>query len=121
MDKKKVKIHVEDAIAFLDKLSNYVNGYNNNVYLCNAIKALDMAKAELSKSDWVSVEDRLPEFGERVCVRMVDINDFITYSISRRKDDGESLYTKDYHKFIIPNMGYKVTHWKPIEKLEEQV
>ena len=120
MDKKKVKIHVEDAIAFLDKLSNYVNGYNNNTYLHNAIKALDMAKAELSKSDWISVEDRLPEFGKKVYVRSVRSPNLIqTYREDFDVDDGKLHPFRDKNKFVLEQGIYgNITHWKSIE-LEE--
>lgn len=121
MDKKKVKIHVEDAIAFLDKLSNYVNGYNNNVYLCNAIKALDMAKAELSKSDWISVEDRLPEFGEKVYVRSERSPDLIqTCREDFDEEDGKIHPFRNKDKFVLEHGIYgNITHWKPIETLEK--
>ena len=105
MNKKKVKTHVEDAIAFLDKLSNYVNGYNNNAYLHNAIKALDMAKAVFYKSDWISVEDRLPEFGERVYTRITNIDGASIYPVTEREKDGETILVRDYHKFVVSNMG----------------
>lgn len=119
MDKKKVETHVEDAIAFLDKLSNYVNGYNNNVYLRNAIKALDMAKAELSKPDWISVEDGLPEYMEKVFVTNKEHRDFVWKSHRENGDIPKRLDDNGFPAWQHHYPYYPVTHWHPIEKLEE--
>ena len=64
MDKKKVKELIEEAkhLAILRKYEN------RQTYLNNCICCLKEALEELSKSDWVSVEDGLPPYGEKVFV-----------------------------------------------------
>lgn len=69
---------------------------------------------ELSKSDWISVEDKLPEYDERVLVysKYKEL-----YWISYRMKD--TCIRKDHNGFIHPIDEFPITHWKPIEKLEE--
>lgn len=64
MDKKKVKELIEEAkhLAILRKYEN------RQTYLNNCICCLKEALEELSKSDWVSVEDGLPPYDESVLV-----------------------------------------------------
>ena len=72
---------------------------------------------ELSKSDWVSVEDGLPPYGEEVFVtsKMAPNNVF-----KNRRVECATV-PKDSNGFIILWKGRmaSITHWKPIEKLEE--
>lgn len=71
---------------------------------------------ELSKSDWISVEDSLPEYNERVLVRYKYCKE-LYYTISYRMNDVR--IRKHNNGFIHPIDGFPITHWKPIEKLEE--
>lgn len=57
MDKKKVKELIEQAIIW----SRYANQHS-------VISNLEEALKELQKSDWVSVEEGLPPYGEEVFV-----------------------------------------------------
>ena len=107
MDKKKVE-------ELIGKAKEYILAYqknNKNSDLAMAFLNLQNAERELSKSDWVSVEDELPEYNEdvEVCNKTYPARILVT---TRCKD---VFY--DNHNFIIQNMH--VTHWKPIEKLDK--
>lgn len=107
MNKKKVKELIEEAkhLAILRKYEN------RQTYLNNCICCLKEALEELSKSDWVSVEDGLPEYGERVNV------------YSKKKDHYDTIARSKVIDYHYDNNGFlsclHVTHWKPIDKLEE--
>ena len=88
--------------------------------LANASIILLTAINELSKSDWVSVEDGLPEYGENVLAISKDGDMNVSY---RRKipRDKISREVMDDNGFIL-NFNLccsTITHWKPIEKLED--
>ena len=110
MDKKKVIELIKEAqhLAFLRKCEN------RRAYLNNCIRCLKEALEELSKSDWISVDERLPEYGEKVCVYSKYKG---LYWISHRMKD--VCIKKDNNGFIRPLKDCAITHWKPIEKLEE--
>lgn len=86
----------------------------HNAPLRKANTLLHDALIELSKSDWISVEDRLPEYDELVLVysKYKEL-----YWISHRMKDVR--IRKDNNGFIHPIDEFPITHWKPIEKLEE--
>lgn len=109
MDKKKVKELIQKAkhLAILRKYEN------RQVYLNNCIYCLEDALKELSKSDWVSVEDGLPEYGEKVFAYDKEMPDY-PFVTMRYKAGKEKLIDKNGFR-----SGLHVTHWKPIEKLEE--
>lgn len=105
MDKKKVKELIQEVI------SNNVDSleFGNDKHNAPLI--------ELGKSDWVSVEDGLPPYGEEVFVtsKMAPDNVF-----KNRRVECATV-PKDSNGFIILWKGRmaSITHWKPIEKLEE--
>ena len=109
MDKKKVKELIQEAkhLAILRKYEN------RQTYLNNCICCLEDALTELSKSDWVSVEDGLPEYGEKVFAYDKEMQDY-PFVTMRYKAGKEKLIDKNGFR-----SGLHVTHWKPIEKLEE--
>ena len=106
MDKKKVEELIEQAIIW----SRYANQHS-------VISNLEEALKELNKPDWVSVEDGLPPYGEEVFVtsKMAPDNVF-----KNRRVESTTI-PKDGNDFIILWKGRmaSITHWKPIEKLEE--
>lgn len=115
MDKKKVKELIQEAkhLAILRKYEN------RQTYLNNCICRLEEALKELSKSDWVSVEDGLPPCEEEVLVR--DINakgDWSKPWICYRSKNECYRHITDKHKFVTTRLG-EITHWRPIEKLED--
>lgn len=109
MDKKKVKQLIEQAVIW----SRYANQHS-------VISNLEEALKELQKSDWVSVEEGLPEYGENVLAISKDGYMNVSY---RRKipRDKISREVMDDNGFILNfNLCYStITHWKTIEKLEE--
>ena len=109
MDKKKVKELIQEAIIWSKQANQH-----------SVVSNLEEALKELSKSDWVSVEDGLPEYGEFVNVRMESIFDTCYCSSQRVKSMEQSKYL-DYDKnnFQVLSCVFHITHWKPIEKLED--
>lgn len=109
MDKKKVTELIQEAkhLAILRKYEN------RQTYLNNCICRLEEALKELNKPDWVSVEDELPPYNENVEVcSKVKPTEVWTDSRDKYINVGNSFrYNKLY--------GNIITHWKPIEKLEE--
>lgn len=110
MDKKKVKELIEEAkhLAILRKYEN------RQTYLNNCICCLKEALEELSKSDWVSVEDGLPPYDESVLVTNKETPK-IVLKTSRTKCKG---WNTDENGFLCA-IAFNITHWKPIEKMED--
>ena len=108
MDKKKVIELIKKGISYWNR-SSYITSYEDDAKEC-----FNEAIKELSKSDWISVEDSLPEYDERVLVysKYKEL-----YWISYRAED--VCIIKDNNGFIHPLKDCAITHWKPIEKLEE--
>lgn len=122
MDKKKVKELIFKAHHYIEEVFHRQADNNNAIdamSLANASVILLTAISELSKSDWVSVEDGLPEYGENVLAISKDGYMNVSY---RRKipRDKISREIMDDNEFIL-NFNLScgtITHWKPIEKLE---
>ena len=113
MDKKKVKELIEQIQKYCDQAYSpnwQPKSFEEFVKLGNICRE---AIKELSKSDWVSVEDGFPPIGETVRVRSKQYpNDFML----------ASRINKDTMKIVYPTNRYysqDITHWKTIEKLEE--
>ena len=106
MDKKKVKELIEQAIIW----SRYANQHS-------VISNLEEALKELNKPDWVSVEDGLPPYGEEVFVTSKMAPD----NVFKNRRVESTTVPKDGNDFIILWEGRmaRITHWKPIDKLEE--
>lgn len=106
MDKKKVKELIEQAIIWSRQANQY-----------SVISNLEEALKELNKSDWVSVEDELPPYDKVVWVTSKMSPD----NVFKNKRVECATVTKDSNGFIILWKGRmaSITHWKPIEKLEE--
>jgi len=119
MDKKKVKELIQEVIS--DNVDSLEFGNDkHNAPLRKANSLLHDALIELGKSDWVSVEDGLPEYGENVLAISKDGDMNVSY---RRKipRDKISREVMDDNGFIL-NFNLccsTITHWKPIEKLED--
>lgn len=106
MDKKKVKELIEQAIIWSRQANQY-----------SVISNLEEALKELNKSDWVSVEDELPPYDKVVLVTSKMSPD----NVFKNKRVECATVPKDSNGFIILWKGRmaSITHWKPIEKLEE--
>ena len=106
MDKKKVKELIEQAIIWSRQANQY-----------SVISNLEEALKELNKSDWVSVEDELPPYDKVVWVTSKMSPD----NVFKNRRVECATVTKDSNGFIILWKGRmaSITHWKPIEKLEE--
>lgn len=115
MDKKKIKEHIQRALVWIDPMTTESANYETAIEM--AAKNLEFAMEELSKSDWVSVEDGLPEYGEEVFVTSKMDPD----NVFKNRRVESTTVPKDGNDFIILWKGRmaRITHWKPIEKLEE--
>lgn len=102
MDKKKVIELIEQAIIWSRQANQY-----------SVISNLEETLKELNKPDWVSVEDGLPEYGEKVFAYDKEMPDY-PFVTMRHKGGKEKLIDKNGFR-----SGLHVTHWKTIEKLEE--
>ena len=114
MDKKKVIELIKKGISYWNR-SSYITSYEDDAKEC-----FNEAIKELSKSDWISVEDRLPEFGENVVARTKGGYMNVSY---RRKipRDRISKEIMDDNGFILNfNLhSEKIAYWHKIDKLEE--
>lgn len=106
MDKKKVIELIGQAIIWSRQANQY-----------SVISNLEEALKELNKSDWVSVEDELPPYDKVVWVTSKMSPD----NVFKNKRVECATVPKDSNGFIILWKGRmaSITHWKPIEKLEE--
>lgn len=98
MNKKKVKELIEEAkhLAILRKYEN------RQTYLNNCICCLKEALEELSKSDWVSVEDGLPPVDKEVVVLTIVGRISFGHIVDKN-------IAKDYNGWNIPDVEY----WLP--------
>lgn len=117
MDKKKVKELIEQIQKYCDQAYSpnwQPKSFEEFVKLGNICRE---AIKELSKSDWVSVEDELPEYDKEVFVTSKMSPD--TIFKDRRVES--TTVPKDGNDFIILWEGRmaRITHWKPIDKLED--
>lgn len=117
MDKKKVKELIEKTIRFTKVTDDdYIQGNVKS----HIINTLQVALKELSRSDWVSVEDGLPPYGENVLA--ISKDEYMNVSYRRKiPRDKISREVMDDNGFILNfNLHCStITHWKPIDKLEE--
>lgn len=109
MDKKKVKEYIKKAIDCIITEKDPVN----------AIDALIEADRELSKSDWVSVENGLPEYMEKVWVTDKEHRDFVWISHRENGDTPKRLDDNGFPAWQHHYPYYHITHWRKIDKLEE--
>ena len=119
MDKKKV----EELIEQIDFIAHdFIDGDKQDE-LQNLVSEV---QEELNKSDWVSVENGLPEYEEDVVVCSTKFPDivYVTYRENRGNySENEFTPIMDDNDFILNSSELigKITHWKLIEKLEVQV
>lgn len=114
MDKKKVEELIEKTIRFTKVTDdNYIQGNVKS----HIINTLQVALKEISKSDWVSVEDELPPYDKVVWVTSKMSPD----NVFKNRRVESTTVPKDDNDFIILWEGRmaRITHWKPIDKLED--
>lgn len=114
MDKKKVKDKLDKIQRTLDSLRGYNDRINKLVLVLD--DCVKSAQEELSKSDWISVEDRLPRLGVSVNVCNKDNIDDVWITFRTTNQHVVAISELD---FAIEYGHMEITHWKPIEKLEE--
>lgn len=117
MNKKKVKELSLDVLTNIKEAISRTDDVLLSLTLANIASKIALIGVEVNKSDWVSVEDGLPPYGEEVFVtsKMAPDNVFKNRRV-------ESITVpKDGNDFIILWEGRmaRITHWKPIDKLEE--
>lgn len=120
MDKKKVKELALDTLTSIKEAISSTDDVILSLTLANIASKIALIGVEVNKSDWVSVEDGLPPYGENVLAISKDGYMNVSY---RRKipRDKISREVMDDNGFILNfNLHCStITHWKPIDKLEE--
>ena len=86
-----------DAGTLQDNLTNIYGDGNRPVYLKDVLDLIDEQPTLTPQSEWVSVEERLPEPTYCVLVYTTDYS----IEVDARGSDGEW-------------MSYEVTHWMPL-------
>ncbi len=122
MDKKKVKEKLDKIQRTLDSLRGYNDRINKLVLILD--DCIKDALKELSKSDWISVEDRLPLYDEKVfvCNKRHPNDVWKSFRLEKKGTDVISVNlnkTLDVNGFVIHKGNIPITHWRRIEKLEE--
>ena len=109
MNKNKVKELILKGMLYQSKSRN-VSLYKGKAKVC-----FNDALAELIKSDWISVDDELPDNEESVLVTSSEDTEEIYFSHRTKRPD-----------VVVDNNGFttfvgapKITHWQRIKKLEE--
>ena len=109
MDKNKVKELILKGMRYQSK-SRYVSSYKEKAKVC-----FNDALAEVIKSDWISVDDELPDYEESVLVTSSEDTEDIYFSHRTKRPD-----------VVVENNGFttfvgapKITHWQRIKELEE--
>lgn len=123
MDKKKVKELIQEVIHNNVDSLEFGND-KHNAPLRKANTLLHDALIELSKSDWISVEDRLPLYDEKVfvCNKRHPNDVWKSFRLEKKGTDVISVNlnkTLDVNGFVIHKGNIPITHWRRIEKLEE--
>lgn len=120
MNKKKVKELSLDVLTNIKEAISRTDDVLLSLTLTNIASKIALIGVEVNKSDWVSVEDGLPPYGENVLAISKDGYMNVSY---RRKipRDKISREVMDDNGFILNfNLHCStITHWKPIDKLEE--
>lgn len=115
--KKKVKELITRSILYIDRVN--MGDIKEFEALVDTRYMLEQALEELSKSDWVSVENGLPPYDEEVLV--CDVNAPRIWGkpwICFRSKDESYRHITDKHKFVTTHVG-NITHWCKIEELED--
>lgn len=123
MDKKKVKELIQEVIRNNVDSLEFGND-KHNAPLRKANTLLHDALIELSKSDWISVEDRLPLYDEKVfvCNKRHPNDVWKSFRLEKKGTDVISVNlnkTLDVNGFVIHKGNIPITHWRRIEKLED--
>lgn len=120
MDKKKIKKLITETKSSILRDLTKIIGTDGEIYkdIASDLKTLDIVLAELSKSDWVSVEDELPPYCKNVLVIAGNYN-VATYVTCRVRSHRSNELDKNNFIKQFPFIGMDITHWKSIEKLEE--
>lgn len=123
MDKKKVKELIQEVIRNNVDSLEFGND-KHNAPLRKANTLLHDALIELSKSDWISVEDRLPLYDDKVfvCNKRHPNDVWKSFRLEKKGTDVISVNlnkTLDVNGFVIHKGNIPITHWRRIEKLED--
>lgn len=113
MDKKKVKELALDTLTSIKEAMNSTNDAILSLTLANIASKIALLGVEVNKSDWVSVDDGLPDYEEDVLV-------------CNEKEPSDIWFghrTSDRRVVVDENEFAKgdgtITHWHKIDKLED--
>ena len=107
MDREKIKSLIGQAIL---RVNEVVPDFDD---LDKVLPLLRQAIDEADKPDWISVKERLPEFGEEVLV--TNDKDKEEMWFCHRSND-PSVKTAEYE--FCNYIGIPVTHWQEIKELD---
>ena len=113
MDKKKVKELALDTLTSIKEAISSTDDVILSLTLANIASKIALIGVEVNKSDWVSVEDGLPEYGEEVFAYDKEMKDYPFVTMRYHGGKEKLIDTNGFRS------GLHVTHWKPIEKLED--
>lgn len=115
MDKKKVKELIQEVIVGnIDSLEFGSDKHNAPLRKANSL--LHDALIELGKSDWVSVEDKLPPYGEEVFVtsKMAPDNVFKNRRVECTTVPKDGMTSSSYGKgeWLVSLIGNLLRNWR---------
>ena len=100
-----------------EKARAYADRYEAKPMAETAIRAYIAGHFEALASQWVSVEDRLPEFNERVVVRCVEYGRPSMFIAQRIPHDTADRNNTRWHWTQVMR-DESITHWLPIPPLK---
>lgn len=117
MNKKKVKELSLDVLTNIKEAISRTDDVLLSLTLANIASKIALIGVEVNKSDWVSVEDELPPYDKVVWVTSKMSPD----NVFKNRRVESTTVPKDGNDFIILWEGRmaRITHWKPIDKLED--
>ena len=108
MNKEIIKDKIKSAIFQLDML--IADEHNPGSTIKNTIEVLEDILKELSKSDWISVKDKLPPYDKSVLV--CNENDLTDIWFCHRSCDPQTKTDDDGWCNYFP---ITITHWQDVE------
>lgn len=101
----------------LNKLRKQLEDYSNNresMPVDSMIKEIDNIQVNVLKSEWISVDEKLPDLDEDVFVKMIGPYGDDEYAVTFRTDDSD--INVDVNNFVVDACN-EVVEWTPIKNI----